>query len=80
MRSWSLPQSCTPRVVWVILQGKTCVRDFYTGDRYKASSISMGYIGIHNAMVVPTGDQHWHTDAAHPRAVLRNPARDEPAR
>ncbi|WP_257162279.1 anaerobic ribonucleoside-triphosphate reductase [Corynebacterium cystitidis] len=45
--------------------GKTCVRDFYTGDRYKASSISMGYVGIHNAMVALTGDQHWHTDAAH---------------
>ncbi|WP_018582200.1 anaerobic ribonucleoside-triphosphate reductase [Corynebacterium pilosum] len=45
--------------------GKTRVRDFYTGERYKSSSISMGYIGIHNAMVALTGEVRWHDDAAH---------------
>lgn len=45
--------------------GKTSVRDFYTGDNHKRSSISLGYTGIHNAMVALTGDEHWHTVAAH---------------
>lgn len=45
--------------------GKTSVRDFYTGEREKVASISMGYIGVHNAMVALTGDVHWHDDAAH---------------
>lgn len=40
--------------------GKTKVRDFYDGDRYKQSSISIGYVGVHNAMVALTGDEHWH--------------------
>ncbi|WP_018296240.1 anaerobic ribonucleoside-triphosphate reductase [Corynebacterium lubricantis] len=43
--------------------GKTTVRDFYTGEREKASSISVGYIGVHNAMVALTGNIHWHDDA-----------------
>ncbi|WIM67225.1 anaerobic ribonucleoside-triphosphate reductase [Corynebacterium breve] len=45
--------------------GKQTVRDWYTGEREKASSISMGYIGIHNAMVALTGDTSWHNDGAH---------------
>ncbi len=45
-------------------RGKTTVRDFYTGENYKRSSISMGYIGIHNAMVALTGEEHWHSDTA----------------
>ncbi|WJY92969.1 Anaerobic ribonucleoside-triphosphate reductase [Corynebacterium faecale] len=51
-------------------RNKNSVRDFYTGDNHKRSSISMGYIGIHNAMVALTGEQHWHTTEAH-RAVSR---------
>lgn len=50
--------------------GKTSVRDFYTGDNHKRSSISMGYIGVHNAMVALTGQQRWHDDAEH-RALSR---------
>ncbi len=42
--------------------GKKTVRDFYTGDNYKRSSISLGYIGIHNAMVALTGNVDWHED------------------
>ena len=42
--------------------GKTKVRDFYDGDRYKQSSISIGYVGVHNAMVVLTGTEDWHND------------------
>ena len=41
--------------------GKTTARDWYTGDNEKRSSISLGYIGIHNAMVMLTGDVHWHS-------------------
>lgn len=39
--------------------GKTTVRDFYEGDRYKQSSISIGFVGVHNAMVALTGDESW---------------------
>ena len=39
--------------------GKRSVRDFYTGDNHKRSSISLGYIGIHNAMVALTGSRDW---------------------
>lgn len=39
--------------------GKTKVRDFYDGDRYKQSSISIGFVGVHNAMVALTGDEDW---------------------
>ena len=39
--------------------GKTCVRDFYDGDRYKQASISIGFVGVHNAMVALTGDEDW---------------------
>lgn len=42
--------------------GKTSVRDFYTGEGEKRSSISLGYIGIHNALVALSGQLHWHTD------------------
>lgn len=42
--------------------GKESVRDFYTGKNLKRSSISVGYIGIHNAMVALSGNQHWHED------------------
>lgn len=42
--------------------GKTSVRDFYTGDNNKRSSISVGYIGIHNAMVALTGDINWQNN------------------
>lgn len=51
-------------------RNKNSVRDFYTGDNHKRSSISMGYIGIHNAMVALTGEQHWHTHEAY-RALSR---------
>lgn len=44
--------------------GITSVRDWYTGPNRKRSSISLGYIGIHNAMVAMTGEVHWHDDAA----------------
>lgn len=40
-------------------EGKTSVRDWYTGDNEKRSSISVGYIGIHNAMVAMTGQVRW---------------------
>ncbi|WKD58818.1 Anaerobic ribonucleoside-triphosphate reductase [Corynebacterium caspium DSM 44850] len=40
--------------------GITSVRDWYTGARRKRSSISLGYIGIHNAMVAMTGNIYWH--------------------
>ncbi|AKK11715.1 anaerobic ribonucleoside-triphosphate reductase [Corynebacterium uterequi] len=46
--------------------GKTCVRDYYTGDNEKRSSISLGYIGVHNALVALTGNERWHDD---PEAV-----------
>ena len=39
--------------------GRTKVRDFYDGDRYKQSSISIGFVGVHNAMVALTGDEDW---------------------
>lgn len=50
--------------------GKTSVRDFYTGENHKRSSISMGYIGVHNAMVALTGQRRWHDNAEH-RALSR---------
>lgn len=40
--------------------GKTTARDFYDGDRKKQASISIGYVGVHNAMVALTGDEDWH--------------------
>ncbi|MDO5457943.1 MAG: anaerobic ribonucleoside-triphosphate reductase [Atopococcus tabaci] len=40
--------------------GKTSVRDFYDGDRKKQASISIGYVGVHNAMTALTEDEHWH--------------------
>lgn len=43
--------------------GKTSVRDFYDGDRYKQASISIGYVGVHNAMVALTGVEDWHETA-----------------
>ena len=42
--------------------GITSVRDWYTGKNEKRSSISLGYIGIHNAMVALTGEEHWQED------------------
>ncbi|WP_051866932.1 anaerobic ribonucleoside-triphosphate reductase [Corynebacterium atypicum] len=42
--------------------GITCVRDWYTGKNEKRASISLGYIGIHNAMVALTGEEHWQKD------------------
>ena len=39
--------------------GRTKVRDFYDGDRHKQSSISIGFVGVHNAMVALTGDEDW---------------------
>lgn len=41
--------------------GKTRARDFYDGDRRKQSSISIGYVGVHNAMVALTGNEDWHS-------------------
>lgn len=40
--------------------GKTRVRDFYDGKRYKQASISIGYVGVHNAMVALTNNEDWH--------------------
>lgn len=40
--------------------GKRTARDFYDGDRKKQSSISIGYVGVHNAMVALTGNEDWH--------------------
>ncbi|HZK31609.1 MAG TPA: anaerobic ribonucleoside-triphosphate reductase, partial [Corynebacterium sp.] len=45
--------------------GKRSVRDFYTGQNHKRSSISLGYIGVHNAMVALTGVERWQEDAGH---------------
>ena len=42
--------------------GKKTVRDFYDGDRYKQASISIGYVGVYNAMVALTGDEEWYND------------------
>ena len=42
--------------------GKKTVRDFYDGNRYKQASISIGYVGVHNAMVALTGQEDWHED------------------
>lgn len=39
--------------------GRTKVRDFYDGDRHKQSSISIGFVGVHNSMVALTGDEDW---------------------
>ena len=46
-------------------EGKICVRDFYTGENEKRSSISVGYIGIHNAMTSLTGDKNWQKNPTH---------------
>lgn len=43
--------------------GKTSVRQFYDGSNKKRSSISLGYIGIHNAMVALTGVEDWQSDS-----------------
>lgn len=43
-------------------KGKTSVRDFYTGDNYKRSSISLGYVGLHNTIVALTGDEFWQSN------------------
>ena len=43
--------------------GKTTVRDFYTGDNYKRSSISLGYVGLHNTIVALTGDEFWQSNS-----------------
>lgn len=39
--------------------GKKKVRDFYDGERYKQASISIGYVGVHNAMIALTGNEDW---------------------
>lgn len=39
--------------------GKESVKDFYTGVNRKRSTISIGYVGIHNMMVALTGETHW---------------------
>ncbi len=41
-------------------EGRKSVRDFYDGDRKKQASISIGYVGLHNAMTALTGDEDWH--------------------
>lgn len=41
-------------------EGRRSVRDFYDGDRKKQASISIGYVGLHNAMTALTGDEDWH--------------------
>ena len=40
----------------------TSVRDIYTGDNRKRSTLSVGYVGIHNAMVALFKDEHWHEE------------------
>lgn len=45
--------------------GKTKVRDFYDGDRYKQASISIGYVGVYNAMVALTGNEEWYKNTHH---------------
>lgn len=40
--------------------GKKTARDFYDGDRKKQASISIGFVGLHNAMVALTGNEDWH--------------------
>lgn len=44
-------------------KGKNSVRDFYSGERYKSASISIGYIGLHNMMVALTEDEDWQDDS-----------------
>lgn len=39
--------------------GKKKVRDFYDGERHKQASISIGYVGVHNAMIALTGNEDW---------------------
>lgn len=39
--------------------GKDTVRDFYTGNNAKRSSISLGYTGLHNALTALTGTRDW---------------------
>lgn len=50
---------------------KDTVAEYYTGDNAKRSSISLGYIGIHNAMVALTGEEHWQEQAGHRALSLR---------
>lgn len=38
------------------------VRDLYTGDNRKRSTVSVGYVGLHNAMVALFGKKEWHKD------------------
>ena len=40
--------------------GKKTARDFYDGDRKKQASISIGFVGLHNAMVALTENEDWH--------------------
>lgn len=35
------------------------VKDLYTGDNRKRSTISVGYVGLHNAMVALYGEKEW---------------------
>lgn len=51
--------------------GKTTARDWYTGSREKAASISLGYVGLHNAMVALTGEEEWH-DQPEAKALSHN--------
>lgn len=46
-------------------EGRKSVRDFYDGDRKKQASISIGYVGLHNAMTALTGDEDWHFQEKH---------------
>lgn len=46
-------------------EGRRSVRDFYDGDRKKQASISIGYVGLHNAMTALTGDEDWHFQEKH---------------
>ena len=36
--------------------------DLYTGDNRKRSTASVGYVGLHNAMVALFGKKEWHKD------------------
>lgn len=51
--------------------GKTTVRDFYDGDRKKQASISIGFVGVHNAMVALTGDEDWHFNEEYNKLGLK---------
>lgn len=50
---------------------KDTVAEYYTGENEKRSSISLGYIGIHNAMVALTGMEGWHGQPEHRRLSLQ---------